>query len=162
MEQLENMQEIEAAQTELGQFLVSMMPVPWEKICFYADAAPGTTSIWFALVESETKVICTSDFFFKRYDRYSVEEMESYVKLSDMIEALYEAYVIRFGQNSVWKALYYTLQSDGLVHIDFEHELPKGNMIERHDAVFRKFFDAKYRYYYTKYPSVEIGKKPIS
>ena len=32
MENLENMEKIEALQTELGQFLVSMMPVPWEKI----------------------------------------------------------------------------------------------------------------------------------
>ena len=31
MENLENMEKIEALQTELGQFLVSFIPVPWKK-----------------------------------------------------------------------------------------------------------------------------------
>ena len=35
MEKLENMEKIEAAQAALGEFLVSMMPVSWKKICYY-------------------------------------------------------------------------------------------------------------------------------
>ncbi len=66
MEQLENMEKIEALQTELGQFLVSMMPVPWEKICFFADAALGTVSEWFAFIEKETGVICTQELYWKK------------------------------------------------------------------------------------------------
>ena len=32
MEKIENMEKIDALQTELGQFLVSIIPVPWEKV----------------------------------------------------------------------------------------------------------------------------------
>ena len=53
MEHLENMEKIEALQTELGQFLVSMIPVPWKKICFYAKAARGFSSTWFGFIEKQ-------------------------------------------------------------------------------------------------------------
>jgi hypothetical protein len=34
-----------------------MMPMPWEKICFYADATPGTAFEWFTFTEKETDLI---------------------------------------------------------------------------------------------------------
>ena len=140
MEKLENMETIEAAQTELGYFLVSMMPVPWEKICFFADAAPGTASEWFAFIEKETGVICTQELFWKRFDNCKVEKMDAYCKLLDLTESLYNAYVERFGQEKAWRTMYYTLNSDGSIQIDFEYELPPGNLVERRDAVYRRFF----------------------
>lgn len=144
MENLENMEKIEALQTELGQFLVSMMPVPWEKICYYADAAPGTASEWFAFIEKETSVICTQELFWKRYDSYKFEKMDVICKLLDLTESLYNAYVKRFGQEKAWRTMYYTLQSDSSIQIDFEYELPPGNLVEQGNAVYRRFFQCEY------------------
>ena len=156
MEQLENMKKIEALQTELGQFLVSMMPVPWTKICFYADCLPGTASSWFAFIEKETGVICTQDFFWKRYDSYELAEMDVFCKLLELAESIYDAYTERFGQEKIWRTMYYTLQSDGSVQIDFEYELPPGNLVERSNAVYRRFFDCEYTQAPKgKYPSTE-------
>ena len=93
MESLENMEKIEAAQTELGKYLVSMMPVPWTKICFYADCAPGYAETFFAFVEAETGVISTMDFFWKRYDSYTVEKMEAFSELAELALSLYNAYL---------------------------------------------------------------------
>ena len=153
MEHLENMEKIEALQTELGQFLVSMMPVPWEKICFYADCMPGTASSWFAFIEKETGVICTQDFFWDRYDSYELAEMDVFCKLLELAESIYDAYTERFGQEKIWRTMYYTLQSDGSVQIDFEYELPPGNLVEQGDAVYRRFFNCDYKYIDGKYPA---------
>ena len=156
MESLENMEEIEALQTELGQFLVSMMPVPWTKICFYAEAEPGRISTWFALIEKETDMICTRDFFWKRYHQYPVQKREVSMQLSALTKALFEAYMKRFGEDSVWRTIYYTLESDYSVHIDFEYEYPKGDLFEQHDYTYKRFFpDADYSYIEAKYPATE-------
>ena len=157
MEQLENMEKIEAAQTELGQFLVSMMPVPWTKICFYAKAARGFSSTWFGFIEEETDVICCDDFFWNRYDSYPMEKWDSLDKLTDLVSELYNAYLERFGEEKIWRLIFYTIESDGKVHIDFEYEALQGNSLEVHDEVFRRFFGSENEYYWTKYPSTEIG-----
>ena len=143
MEQLENMEKIEALQTELGQFLVSMMPVPWEKICFYADCAPGTSSIWFAIIERETNMIITSGPFWKRYISYRLSEEEASEKLLDLALDLYNAYTAKFGPNKAWRTMYYTIQSDGKLQIDFEYALPPGNLVEQQNAVYKKFFECE-------------------
>ena len=121
MESLENMEKIEAAQTELGQFLVSMMPVPWTKICLYAKAAPGFAQTWFGFIEKETDVICARDFFFKRYDSYSMREIDVKRTLAKLVLSLYNAYLERFGEEKIWRLMFYTIESDGKVHIDFEY-----------------------------------------
>ena len=36
MEQIDNMEKIELAQKELCEYLISMMPVEWSKICYYS------------------------------------------------------------------------------------------------------------------------------
>ena len=143
MENLENMEKIEALQTELGQFLISFIPVPWKKICFYAAAVPGSASSWFAFVEQETDVICTQDFFWKRYEQYTFEKMDVFVKLLEITGSLYNAYVEKFGLGKAWRTMYYTLLHDGSIHIDFEFELPPGNLVEQGDAVYKRFFNCE-------------------
>ncbi len=159
MEKLENMEEIEALQTELGQFLVSMMPVPWEKLCFYAKCARGFSQTWFGFIESETGVICARDFFWKRYDSYPIPKEDAIWKVPELSEALYNAYLERFGQEKIWRLMFLTIESDGKMHIDFEYENLQGNSLEQHDEVYRRFFGTEYEYYWTKYPSTEIGSE---
>ena len=93
MGKLENMEAIEAAQTELGQYLVGMMPVPWKKICFYARCVPGFAQTWFGMIESETGVICARDFFWNRYDNYQMSERDTDIRL-DTVE-------LQRGQNQI-------------------------------------------------------------
>ena len=143
MESLENMEKTEALQTELGQFLVSMMPVPWETICFYAECAPGTSSIWYAIIERETNMIITSGPFWKRYESYRLSEEEASEKLLDLALDLYNAYTAKFGPNKAWRTMYYTIQSDGKLQIDFEYALPPGNLVEQQNAVYKKFFECE-------------------
>ncbi|MBR3046143.1 MAG: DUF600 family protein [Oscillospiraceae bacterium] len=57
------MEAIEAIQTELGLFLADMIPVPWEKICFYAECSPGTASTWFAFCGTGNRGYMHTRFF---------------------------------------------------------------------------------------------------
>ena len=155
MEQLENMEEIEALQTELGQFLVSIIPVPWKKICFYVRCAQGYSETWFAFIEKETDVICVQDFFWDRYQCDLPKRMIVFKKFGTLSKSLYQAYLGRFGAEKMWQSVYYTVEADGTVHIDFGYEQLPGTSIEQYNAVYRKFFGTEYQYYRTKYPSTE-------
>ena len=158
MEQLENMEAIEALQSELGYFLVSIIPVPWSKICFYAQAARGFSSIYYGFIEKETGVNCAMDFFWNRYDFYPVKKRDAVKTLNKLVSDLYNAYLERFGEEKIWRLMFYTIESDGKVHINFQHENLPGNSLEQHDEVFRRFFGTEYKYYWTKYPSNEKGQ----
>ena len=155
MEQLDNMKAIEAAQTELGYFLVSMMPVPWKKICFYAKAAREFSSIYWGFIEKETGVICAMDFFWNRYDSYPVKEWDAIKKLNKLVSALYNAYLERFGEEKIWRLMFYTIESDGKVKVNFEYKDLEVNSLEQQKEVYRRFFGTEYEYYWTKYPSTE-------
>ena len=156
MEKLENMEKIEAAQTELGMYLVNMMPVPWKKICFYARCARGFAQTWFGLIEAETGVICARDFFWNRYDSTPMSERDVMRTLPKLALALYQAYLERFGEEKIWRLMFLTIESDGRMQIEFEYENLQGNSLEQHDEIFRRFFGSEYHYYWTKYPSTEI------
>ena len=39
--------------------------------------------------------------------------------------------------------MYYTIQSDGKLQIDFEYALPPGNLVEQQNAVYKKFFECE-------------------
>ena len=156
MEHFDNMEKIEAAQTEIGQFLVSMMPVPWKKICFYADCAPGYAETWFAMIEKETDVICMADFFWDRYDNCPVKRMDVFKRLAKLALSLYNAYLERFGEEKIWRSMFYTLDSDGAIHIDFIFEKLPGSSLDQRYAVYERFFHTEYRYYKGKYSSTEF------
>ena len=49
----------------------------------------------------------------------------------------------KYGEEKIWRTMYYTLLSDGSVHIDFEFELPPGNLVEQGDAVYNRFFNCE-------------------
>lgn len=66
MNKIKNMNAIENAQIELCQYLISMMPVEWSKICFYSECTTGSCSVWISLVEEKTGQICTQESFWDR------------------------------------------------------------------------------------------------
>jgi len=155
MEQLENMEEIEALQTELGQFLVSMMPVPWEKICFYAKCESGTRTIWYAFEEKDTGAICTREFFWRRYEQYPTDKWDTTDKLMALTKALYLAYLASFGNYKIWSEMYYTLNVDRSINIEFEYGLSDGNIVQLHDTMHERFFGVPYKCLKGKYPATE-------
>jgi hypothetical protein len=146
------MKEIEKIQNEIGAYLIDMIPVPWKKICFYAECSIGCTSTWIAFIEKKTGVISTQEFFWKRYNSYPFKELDVNMTLADLSQKLFEAYIEKFGEDKVWRTMFYTIEEDYSFNIDFEYELPKGNFVEAHHAVFRKFFNSEYDYIEGKYP----------
>ena len=98
------------------------------------------------------------DFFWNRYDSYPVKEWDAIKKLNKLVSAIYNAYLERFGEEKIWRLMFYTIESDGKVRINFEYENLQGNSLEQQKEVFRRFFGSEYKYYWTKYPSTEIGQ----
>lgn len=152
MTKIENMNEIERVQNDIGLFLISAMPVPWKKICFYAECDNGCVSTWFAFEEEKTGIISTMECFWIRYNNYPVNELDVNIKLSDLARLLYNSYVKEFGESKKWHVMFYTVESDGSVKIDFEYEMPKGNFVEIHHNTFKRFFGTDYEYIEGKYP----------
>ncbi len=146
------MENIEAAQKELCEFLVSAMPVEWSKICCYAKFNMGSCTTWIALVEKETGEICTQESFWKRYQHYPYPYRDFVIKLSDLIRNVHNAYLAKFGEDQIWCTYFLTIDEDYHFHVDLGYEMPEGNLIEQHHAVFRNFFHAEYQYLDGKYP----------
>lgn len=84
-------------------------------------------------------------------------------RLSRLSLDLYNAYLERFGEEKIWKAMYYTLFSDGKVQIDFQYEPLSKDLRKKQDDVFKRFFNTEYKYYKGKYPSKDfiLPKKKI-
>ncbi|MCQ2434893.1 MAG: DUF600 family protein [Oscillospiraceae bacterium] len=157
MEKLENMEKIEAAQAALGECLVSMMPVSWKKICYYYKKVGGSSTHRYAFIEAETKAICAYNSFWRRYENYPYERMEAEVKVSKLARALHAAYLERFGEEKIWYEMYYTLNADGTVEIEFEYEKPTSEKqidLSTPKAIFERFFHQEYKCLKGKYPEI--------
>ena len=146
------MRKIENAQKELCEFLISIMPVEWKKICFYSKCTSGSRTTWIALVEKETGAICTQESFWDRYNEYPCKKMDVYIKLGKLIKNLYNAYIEKFGEEKIWYTYSLTIEDDYSFHVDLGYEMPEGNLVEQHDKVFRDFFNEEYQYLEGKYP----------
>lgn len=146
------MQKIENTQTELCEFLISMMPIEWSRICFYSKCTTGSRTTWIALVEKKTGAICTQESFWDRYNTYPYQKMKAYVMLGKLIKNLFNAYLEKFGEDKIWCTYFLTIEDDYTFHVDLGYEMPEGDMVEQHDDVFRKFFNTEYKYLEGKYP----------
>ena len=146
------MNEIENAQRELCEFLISMMPVEWSKICYYAECTKQSNSPWISLIEKKTGAICTQESFWKRYSSYPYEKMAAYNVLFRLTRNLFKAYLEKFGEEKIWRTCFLTIEEDYSFHIDFGYQLPPGDLVEQHNAVCEKFFNTNYEYLQGKYP----------
>ena len=146
------MRKIENAQKELCEYLISIMPVEWKKICFYSKCTSGSRTTWIALVEKETGAICTQESFWDRYNEYPCKKMDVYIKLGKLIKNLYNAYIEKFGEEKIWYTYSLTIEDDYSFHVDLGYQMPEGNLVEQHDKVFRDFFNEEYQYLEGKYP----------
>jgi hypothetical protein len=146
------MRKIENAQKELSEYLISIIPVEWKKICFYSKCTSGSRTTWIALVEKETGAICTQESFWDRYSEYPCKKMDVYIKLGKLIKKLYNAYIEKFGEEEIWYTYSLTIEDDYSFHVDLGYQMPEGNLVEQHDKVFRDFFNEEYQYLEGKYP----------
>lgn len=146
------MYKIENAQRELCEYLISIMPVEWNKICFHSECDIGYRSTWIAMVEKNTGVICTQEFFWERYISYPCKKMEANIQLNELTRNLFNTYLEKFGKEKIWKCCYLTINEDYSFKFEFEYELPEGNLVEQHDAIFERFFGVPYKYVKEKYP----------
>ena len=146
------MRKIENAQKELCEYLISIIPVEWKKICFYSKCTSGSRTTWIALVEKETGAICTQESFWDRYNEYPCKKMDVYIKLGKLIKNLYNAYIEKFGEEKIWYTYSLTIEDDYSFHVDLGYEMPEGNLVKQHDKVFRDFFNEEYQYLEGKYP----------
>mgnify|MGYP002622962072 CR=1 FL=1 len=152
MEQIDNMEKIEFAQKELCEYLISMMPAPWSKICYYSKCTTGSRTSWIALIEKKTGMICTQEAFWKRYASYPYVRAKAGIMLNELTRNLFNAYLEKFGEDKIWCTYYLTINEDYTFHVDLGYEMPIGDIVEQHDAVVRKFFNTDYEYLEGKYP----------
>lgn len=146
------MYKIESAQKGLCEYLISMMPVEWKKICYYSKCTIGSRSTWISFIEDKTGKICTQESFWRRYDSYPYARAKAGIMLNELTRNLYNAYLEKFGEDKIWCTYYLTIESDYTFHVDLGYEMPEGDIVEQHDAVFEKFFNTKYEYLEGKYP----------
>ena len=111
---------IRTKQAALEQYLISIMPVPWKKICFFIhrDGARLTNS--FAVQEAETGTVCTQDFFQRRYAGFYVpgrDEMKR--KLNQLAASLHFYYTEACGKENTWRSMFLTVTPDGPSHTEF-------------------------------------------
>ena len=147
--------EIEKYQAELIEFLISIIPVPWEKICYYAECDKGTSSFWFGFIEKETGIVSTYEFFFKRYSSYSHDKFDVTITLLDLAEKIYYAYANMFGKDKNWKTMVLVINEKNELTIDYSYELPNGDIFDVRDSIMMKYLGSEYVDITGKYPSLE-------
>ena len=149
------MDKIGQLQTELCEKLIGMMPVPWVKICFFAECGKGTSSFWFGFIEKETKIVSTYEFFFKRYSSYPHDKIDVTMTLLDFAENLYHAFEEKHDERGIWKTMVLVINEDLEYNIDYSYELPKGDIFEVRDSIMMKYLGSRYVDITGKYPSLE-------
>ena len=122
------MNNIEQLQNKLRDYLISIIPVPWTKICYYAECAKGSSSFWYGFIEKETGVVSTYEFFFNRYDNYAHNRIEVTVELLDYAEKLYKEYIDTFSKEKAWQTMVYIINEDRTIDIDYSYEKPQGDI----------------------------------
>ncbi|MCR4759431.1 MAG: hypothetical protein K5705_04070 [Oscillospiraceae bacterium] len=155
MAQADQMQKIQSLQIKIGMYLSRLVPVPWNKVCLYAECAPEGVTIWYAAEEQETKAVCTKEHFWERYDSYPADRETVEKLLTALADALHKAYQPVLDQQEMWCTMYYSITADDSVHMDLGREMPEGTREEITHAVYAHFFGAPYQSVTGKYPSAE-------
>lgn len=147
--------EIENIQSNLGLFLIELIPVEWKRICFYAECEDGHNNFWYCFQENNTSLIITSDFFYNRYKNYSYTKSKTNETLANLTFELYEAYKKEFGKNKIWTTMTYVIESNRKIEIDFGYDLPDNSLkgiLSKRKKIVNKYFDKDYIYTKEKYP----------
>ncbi len=153
---MSNLSVIESIENKLGEYLISIIPVSWDKIVFYAKSTGSATTIRYAFREKETLMTITSEFMFRRYPDLTLSENDIDHTLFEYTEKLYNAYREEIGEDKVWRTMAYVIEEDGSYHIDLSYEMPQRNMREERNWLVETYFGDKYTQLKGLYPSTEI------
>lgn len=147
--------EIEKYQAELIEYLISIIPVPWKKIVFYAESTQHTSSLRFGFTEKDTNVIVTMDFFFDRYNYYAFSKIDVFVTLYDILEKIYNAY-LEILKDEIWNTISYIIESPNDFTIEFGNDKKSERVFfEEAEWFVKKFFYTNYIWVKGKYPAKE-------
>lgn len=152
MEQFAETKEIRDAVADITDFLISIVPVPWERICFYAECVPGTANIWFAVAEEGTGIVCTE--FRRRYASfYTLEYKEIRRRLIGLAVRLHIACSEIADAEKNWRCMYFTVDVNGDVHIDYTDKPLSEDFFDNNYAVCEYFFGPDCRKCAMPYPA---------
>lgn len=123
---------IRMKRTALEQYLISIMPVPWKKICLFADFAGGRCIARFA-AEEETDTVFTQDSFqriFANAGYYVPGRTELNNRINQLAASMFFFCGEAFDRENVWRSMFLTVTPDGASHTEFawapfiEHDDP--------------------------------------
>ena len=146
---------IEHLQNELKDFLVSMIPVPWERIVFWAKYSKSGSSVRFGFKEKETGVVVPMDFFFDRYESYPIKKMDIYKNQYLFTKIINEAYLKQYGENREWSTFTLIIDKDGEFKTEFNFEAPNETAFSEVEWFLKTYFGVEYVWVKGKYPSKE-------
>ena len=121
-EPLPDTEMIRMKQTALEQYLISIMPVPWKKICLFADFRGGRLLTQFAVLEAESDTVCWQDSFQRIYANagyYVPGRTELNNKVNQLAASLFFFYGEAMGREKVWRSMFLTITPDGSSHTEF-------------------------------------------
>ena len=145
------MDEIEQIQKEIGEFLVDMVSIPWESICFWVNVKDGCYTYWFCLKEKKTNEVCTYESFFTRYVSYPYSKREINHRLFIYADNLYNAYLEKYGSSNVWDEMIFIVEETGCFHIDFVYDSQETSVLKRRNSILSKYYGVEYKYLREKY-----------
>lgn len=136
---------IRSRQAALEQYLISIMPVPWKKICLFAHFSGGRLTAEFAVLEAETDTVCSQHSFQRIYANagyYVPGRDEMKRKVNQLTASIYFYCAEDWGKENAWRSMFFTITPDGSSHMEFAWapftEQDDPYMMER--AAFEIFF----------------------
>lgn len=143
------------SELDLVNYLISMMPIPWKKIAFYAESDNGSRSLFFGVREKETDIAVNMDTFFKRYDEYPISKREAPFELIRFVRYKFKQDFVEMGEN-VWREFVCTIEENG--EYKFEYFYPNGEEYQymTRAEFLKKYLDSDYICVNSKYPSKEF------
>ncbi len=134
---------IRSKQTALEQYLISIMPVQWKKICLFAHFSGGRLTAQFAVLEAESDTVCAQDSFQRCYVGHYVpgrDEMKK--KVNQLTASVYFYCAEAWGKKKAWHSMFFTITPDGASHTEFAWApfTEQDDPYESERAAFEYFF----------------------
>lgn len=146
------MNEVEKIQNKLGIYLTEIIPVPWEKICFYAECSLGYSTFWYCIKEKDTGITIPYENFFKRYNTYPKDRLAVIKSLLKLSQDFYYAYVKEFGLDKAWHSIVYVVNEDETFNINFNYKKIAKDDFELREILSQKYMGCEFNNVTEKYP----------
>lgn len=144
----------EHLEKELVDFLISIIPVTWEKIAFYSDNNAGSSTLFYGVREEETDIVVTSDTFRKRYADYNFDRISASRKLLQTVRMLYENKCIIANDKRTFEIVC-VIAADGDYRFEYiPHNSDNSDFMSREEFLMT-YLNSEYFCVTSKYPSTD-------